>query len=64
MNDDKTPFTTYEEAKKWFYRARNRINEVEDEVDEKRDEIIRSLEKKLSQKTELQTLFTIRWRVI
>ena len=21
MNDDKTPFTTYEEAKKWFYRG-------------------------------------------
>lgn len=52
------------DAEKRKRRARNRINEVEDEVEEKRDQIITSLENKLSQKTELETLFTIRWRII
>lgn len=52
------------DAEKKKRRARNRINEVEDEVDEKRIEIIESLENKLTQKTETETLFTIRWKVI
>ena len=52
------------DAEKKKRRARNRINEVEDEVDEKRIEIIESLETKLTQKTETETLFTIRWKVI
>ena len=52
------------DAEKKKRRARNRINEVEDEVDEKRNAIIDSLESKLTQKTETETLFTIRWKVI
>lgn len=52
------------EAEKQKRRARNRIMDVEDEVDEKREAIIASLEKRLSQKTEIDTLFTIRWRVV
>lgn len=52
------------DAEKKKRRARNRINEVEDEVDEKRIAIIESLENKLTQKTETEALFTIRWKVV
>jgi hypothetical protein len=37
---------------------------VEDEIIDKRDSLIDSLEKRLTQKTETQTLFTIEWAVV
>lgn len=45
-------------------RQRQAIFDVEDEIIEKRDVLIDKLEKRLIQKTETETLFTIRWRVV
>ena len=44
-------------------RQRQEIFNVEDEIMEKRDHLIDSLEKRLAQRTETETLFTIRWAV-
>jgi len=44
-------------------RQRQEIFKVEDEIIIKRDELIGKLEKRLAQKTETETLFTIQWRV-
>lgn len=44
-------------------RQRQRIFDVEDEIKEKRDRIIEALEKRLSQRTGDNRLFTIRWNV-
>lgn len=45
-------------------RQRQEIFDVEDEIIEKRDELINALEKRLKQKTEVKELFTVRWQVI
>ena len=46
-------------------RQRQEIFDVEDEITEKRDELIEQLEKRLKQKTILKTLlFTVQWKVI
>jgi Fe2+ transport system protein B len=45
-------------------RQRQEIFTVEDEIMEKRDSLIDQLEKRLVQRTEAETLFTIRWRVV
>ena len=39
------------------------IFKAEDEIIEKRDKLIESLERRLAQRTETSTLFTIRWTV-
>ncbi len=44
-------------------RQRQEIFKVEDEIMEKRDHLIDQLEKRLAQRTETETLFTIRWAV-
>lgn len=44
-------------------RQRQDIFKVEDEIMEKRDTLIESLERRLSQKTESERLFTIEWEV-
>ena len=44
-------------------RQRQDIFKAEDEIMEKRDGLIDSLERRLAQRTETQTLFTIRWAV-
>lgn len=44
-------------------RQRQRIFEIEDEIIEKRNQLIGALEKRMKQKTHSETLFTIRWRV-
>ena len=44
-------------------RQRQEIFEAEDEIIEKRDQLIDSLERRLAQQTETETLFTIRWAV-
>lgn len=51
------------ELEKLQRRQRQEIFEVEDEIIEKRDELIAALEQKLKQKTDVQELFTVRWRV-
>jgi hypothetical protein len=44
-------------------RQRQDIFRIEDEIMEKRDQLIDSLERRLAQRTETETLFTIRWAV-
>jgi hypothetical protein len=44
-------------------RQRQEIFKVEDEIMEKRDALIESLERRLAQRTESETLFTIQWAV-
>jgi len=44
-------------------RQRQDIFKAEDEIMEKRDGLIESLERRLSQRTETESLFTIRWAV-
>lgn len=44
-------------------RQRQKIFDVEDEIHDKRDALIDALEKRLAQKTSIEPLFTIRWRV-
>jgi hypothetical protein len=45
-------------------RLRQEIFAVEDEIIEKRDALIASLQQRLQEKTESQTLFTLRWQVV
>lgn len=45
-------------------RQRQEIFKVEDEIIEKRDALIGSLERRLTQKTESERLFTIEWAVV
>lgn len=44
-------------------RQRQEIFGAEDEIMQKRDELIESLERRLAQRTETEALFTIRWAV-
>ena len=45
-------------------RQRQEIFKAEDEIMEKRDTLIESLERRLAQKTESERLFTIKWAVV
>ena len=45
-------------------RQRQDIFNAEDEIMEKRDALIDHLERRLAQRTEAETLFTIRWQVV
>jgi predicted nucleic acid-binding Zn-ribbon protein len=45
-------------------RQRQQIFEVEDEIERKRDALIAALEKRLTQKTSIEPLFTIGWSVV
>ena len=45
-------------------KQRQEIFTVEDELEEKRDELIAGLEKRLSQRQHAERLFTIRWEVV
>lgn len=45
-------------------RQQQKIFEVEDEISEKRDALVKQLTRKMEQKTEHTELFTIKWRVI
>ena len=44
-------------------RQRQEIFNVEDEIMEKRDALIESLEQRLAQRTATEALFTIQWAV-
>jgi hypothetical protein len=44
-------------------RQQQKIFDVEDEIAEKRDSLVEQLTKRMEQKTETETLFTIRWIV-
>jgi hypothetical protein len=51
------------EAEKEQRRQRQRIFDLEDEVKDKRDRLITKLETRMTQKTQRETIFTIRWKV-
>jgi len=44
-------------------RQRQEIFRIEDEIIEKRDQLIDQLEQRQAQRTQVETLFTIRWAV-
>ncbi|MDR4507881.1 MAG: DEAD/DEAH box helicase [Candidatus Brocadiaceae bacterium] len=52
------------EEEKMQRKQRQRIFDVEDEIEEKRNGLIDKLKKKLEQKTTSETLFAIRWKVV
>ena len=52
------------ETQKVQRRQRQRIFDVEDEIEQKRDVIIEKLKQKMQQKTSHETLFTVRWSVV
>ncbi len=52
---------TLEQSKR---RQRQRIFEIEDEIEEKRKTLVAALESRLHQKTEVNALFSIRWQVL
>ncbi|MFC1652831.1 SNF2-related protein [Planctomycetota bacterium] len=45
-------------------KLRQKIFDVEDQIAEKRDQLVEALEKRMQQKTQTTPLFTIRWKVI
>jgi hypothetical protein len=51
------------ELEKQVRRQRQRIFDIEDEIMTKRDGLIAGLEKRLSQRTKVEPLFTVRWVV-
>ena len=51
------------EAEKEQRRQRQRIFDLEDDVKDKRDRLITKLEERMTQRTQRETIFTIRWRV-
>lgn len=53
-----------QELEKRQRKQRQEIFNVEDEIIQKRDGLIESLERQLSQKTSTEALFTVRWAVM
>ena len=45
-------------------KQRQQIFEVEDQIAEKRDALIDGLHRRMSQKTKIMSLFTIKWKVV
>ncbi len=56
--------TQIQDLEKSKRRLRQRIFEVEDEILEKRDDMIADIESRLKQETSTQEIFTIRWSVV
>ena len=52
------------ELEKKKRRQRQQIFDLENEIAQKRDELIAALERRMSQKTTSEPLFTIAWQVI
>ena len=51
------------EAEREQRRQRQRIFDLEDDVKDKRDRLITKLEERMTQRTQRETIFTIRWKV-
>ena len=52
------------ETEKIQRRQRQRIFDVQDEIEAKRDMLIEKLQTKMKQKTQSETLFLIQWKVV
>jgi len=61
QNDFQQKLTALEKKQR---RQRQQIFEVEDQIAEKRDKLIDGLQKRMSQKSKVTSLFTIQWRVV
>jgi len=61
QNDLQQKLTALEKKQR---KQRQQIFEVEDQIAEKRDKLIDGLQKRMSQKTKIKSLFTIQWRVV
>jgi hypothetical protein len=44
--------------------TRRRLYEAQDEVDNKKEQLLARVEAQLKQRTKLEPLFTVRWRVV
>ena len=53
-----------QDSEKLQRRQRQQIFDVEDEIIDRRDALIRELQKRLQQVTKTELLFTIRWSVV
>ena len=63
--DDQSEFQTkLKNLEEKRQRQRKQIFKIEDQIDEKRDKLIDSLQKRMSQKTTHKPLFVIQWRVV
>ncbi len=61
---ERTPAKADRELEKKQRKQRQQIFEVEDQIAEKRDQLIDGLQRRMSQKTKSTPLFTIQWRVV
>ena len=61
QNDLQQKLTLLEKKQR---KQRQEIFEVEDQIAEKRDKLIHSLQKRMSQKNKNTPLFTFQWRVV
>jgi len=61
QNDLQQKLTALEKKQR---KQRQQIFEVEDQIAEKRDKLIDGLQKRMSQRTRITSLFTIQWRVV
>jgi superfamily II DNA/RNA helicase len=61
QNDLQQKLTSLEKKQR---KQRQQIFEVEDQIADKRDKLIDGLQKRMSQKTKITSLFTIQWRVV
>jgi len=52
------------EAEKKRNETRKKLYEAQDEVDNKKESLLASIESRLKQKTKREELFTIKWRVV
>ncbi len=64
MEEQQTAQQQLRDLERQQRRQRQEIYDVEDEIMEKRDQIIAQLEQRLRQKTEIKELFSIRWAVV
>ena len=52
------------ELEKLQRRQRQQIFDIEDEITERRDQLIDALKQKINQRTKIERLFSIRWLVV
>jgi hypothetical protein len=52
------------ELEKKKRRQRQQIFDLEDDIAQKRDDLISALERRMTQKTTSEALFTIAWKVV
>ena len=64
VEEQKAAQETVRELERKKRKARQRIFDIEDEIESKRDTLIEALEKKMVQSTESQPLFMLRWSIV